>query len=49
MRRLLIFVKYPTPGRVKTRLAASVGDVAAIGLELDRVEVALARETVAVP
>ena len=29
MRQLLIFVKYPTPGRVKTRLAASVGDRAA--------------------
>jgi len=29
MRRLLIFVKYPTPGQVKTRLAASVGDDAA--------------------
>ena len=29
MRRLLIFVKYPTPGRVKTRLAASVGNRAA--------------------
>ena len=29
MRRLLIFLKYPTPGQVKTRLAASVGDDAA--------------------
>jgi len=32
MRRLLIFVKYPTPGQVKTRLAASVGDDAASGI-----------------
>ena len=29
MRRLLIFLKYPTPGQVKTRLAASLGDHAA--------------------
>jgi len=29
MRRLLIFLKYPTPGQVKTRLAASIGDQAA--------------------
>lgn len=32
MRRLLIFVKYPTPGRVKTRLAASIGTEAACEL-----------------
>ena len=29
MRRLLIFVKDPVPGRVKTRLAAEIGDEAA--------------------
>ena len=29
MRKLLIFLKYPIPGAVKTRLAASVGDDAA--------------------
>ncbi len=29
MRRLLVFLKYPTPGQVKTRLAAHLGDEAA--------------------
>ena len=29
MRRLLVFLKYPTPGQVKTRLAATVGPEAA--------------------
>jgi len=29
MRRLLVFLKYPTPGQVKTRLAAHVGEEAA--------------------
>ena len=29
MRRLLIFLKYPTPGRVKTRLAKAIGTQAA--------------------
>lgn len=28
-RRLLIFLKYPTPGQVKTRLASALGDTAA--------------------
>ena len=28
-RRLLIFLKYPTPGQVKTRLASALGDAAA--------------------
>jgi len=29
-RCVLVFLKYPTPGRVKTRLAASLGDEAAV-------------------
>jgi len=32
MRTLLLFAKQPRPGRVKTRLAASIGDEAACGL-----------------
>lgn len=32
MRRLLVFCKEPQPGRVKTRLAASIGDEAAADL-----------------
>jgi uncharacterized protein len=31
-RALVVFVKYPTPGRVKTRLAASIGPEPAAGL-----------------
>lgn len=32
MKILLVFIKYPEPGRVKTRLARSVGDAAAADL-----------------
>lgn len=32
MNRLLIFAKYPEPGKVKTRLAQSIGDIAAASL-----------------
>ncbi len=43
MRRLLVFLKYPTPGQVKTRLAASLGDDAASGVYRACVELTLAR------
>ncbi|MBI1992345.1 MAG: TIGR04282 family arsenosugar biosynthesis glycosyltransferase [Candidatus Omnitrophica bacterium] len=43
MRRLLVFLKYPTPGRVKTRLAASVGEEAASRLYRACVQLALTR------
>ena len=43
MRRLLIFLKYPTPGKVKTRLAASVGDQAASDMYRACTEVTLER------
>lgn len=52
MRRLLIFLKYPTPGQVKTRLATEIGAEAAAAiaracteLTLERIE-PLRRETV---
>jgi len=40
---LLIFIKYPREGRVKTRLAASIGEKAATLLYRDFVEISLAR------
>ena len=43
MRRLLIFLKYPTPGQVKTRLAASIGAAAAIETARVCAELTLAR------
>ena len=43
MRRLLIFLKYPTPGQVKTRLAAQLGDEAAAGIYRASVELTLHR------
>ena len=43
MRRLIIFLKDPTPGRVKTRLAATVGDDAACELYRACVELTLER------
>lgn len=43
MRRLLIFVKFPTPGRVKTRLAASIGAQAASDIHRSCTELTLER------
>jgi len=43
MRRLLIFLKYPTPGKVKTRLAAALGDEAAASLYRACAELTLER------
>ena len=43
MRQLGIFAKYPQPGRVKTRLAASIGDESACRLYRAFVETLLAR------
>lgn len=43
MRQLGIFAKYPQPGRVKTRLAASIGDEPACRLYRAFVETLLAR------
>ena len=43
MRRLLIFLKYPTPGLVKTRLAASIGERAASDVASACAELTLAR------
>lgn len=43
MRRLLIFVKYPIPGTVKTRLAASLGAAAASEISRACTELTLAR------
>ena len=43
MRRLLIFLKCPTPGEVKTRLAASISDEAAAGLYRACAELTLRR------
>lgn len=40
---LLIFIKYPREGHVKTRLAASIGEKAATLLYRDLVEISLAR------
>lgn len=45
MRRLLIFLKYPTPGRVKTRLAESLGAEAASAVYRACVELTLERLT----
>ena len=45
MRRLLIFVKYPTPGTVKTRLAASLGAEAASEIARVCTELTLERLT----
>jgi len=43
MRRLLIFFKHPTPGCVKTRLAAAIGDEAAAEVHRACVELTLER------
>ncbi len=43
MRRLLIFLKFPKPGRVKTRLAAQIGDEAACGIYQACIELTLER------
>ncbi len=43
MRQLLIFLKYPTPGTVKTRLAVHVGAEAAAEIARACVELTLAR------
>ena len=43
MRRLLIFVKHPVPGRVKTRLASSIGAPAACEVSRLCAELTLAR------
>ena len=43
MRRLLIFLKEPTPGQVKTRLATIVGDEASSALYRACIELALER------
>jgi rSAM/selenodomain-associated transferase 1 len=43
MRRLLVFLKHPTPGRVKTRLAAAVGPEAAADIYRACVELTLER------
>ena len=42
---LIVFVKYPEPGRVKTRLAAGIGDTAAA--DVYRSLVALTMERIA--
>jgi len=38
---LVVFLKYPEPGRVKTRLAASIGEAAAAGVYRELVEATL--------
>ena len=43
MHRLLIFLKYPTPGQVKTRLASAVGDQAACEVSRACTELTLER------
>ncbi len=43
MNRLLIFLKYPTPGQVKTRLASELGDEAAAEIYRASVELTLFR------
>lgn len=43
MRRLLIFLKYPSPGEVKTRLADAIGDEAACSVYRACVELTLER------
>jgi rSAM/selenodomain-associated transferase 1 len=43
MRRLLVFLKYPSPGKVKTRLAAALGDQAASDVYRVCAEVTLER------
>lgn len=43
MRRLLVFLKYPAPGKVKTRLAAALGDQAASDVYRVCAEVTLER------
>ena len=43
MRRLLIFLKYPTPGQVKTRLAVSLGDETAAEIYRACIELTLER------
>lgn len=43
MRQLLVFLKYPTPGRVKTRLAAELGDDAAATIYRASTELTLLR------
>ena len=43
MRRLLIFLKYPSPGRVKTRLAAVLGDQMACDVYRACAEITLER------
>lgn len=43
MRQLLIFLKFPAPGRVKTRLAAETGAEAAAGIYRACVELTLER------
>jgi len=43
MRRLLVFLKYPIPGEVKTRLADAIGDEAACRVYRACVELTLAR------
>lgn len=40
---MIIFLKYPTPGRVKTRLAQSIGDEAAAAIYRASVELTLSR------
>ena len=43
MKRLLVFLKYPTPGRVKTRLAEAIGAEAAATIYRACVELTLER------
>lgn len=43
MRKLLIFLKYPIPGQVKSRLAASLGDEAAAAIYRASAELTLSR------
>lgn len=43
MRRLLIFLKYPAPGQVKTRLASELGNEAAAEIYRASVELTLSR------
>ena len=46
---LIVFVKYPEPGRVKTRLAAGIGDTAAADVYRSLVALTMERTAPSVP